>query len=111
MVMQTEQSRRALAALQEFLTTPLETMLNRHTQSDPAQAALALYHEVAATVPAYWSFLAEHHVHSASVQTSADFQNLPLATKKNYILRHSLADRCRDGKIESCDIIAVSSGS
>jgi phenylacetate-coenzyme A ligase PaaK-like adenylate-forming protein len=39
------------------------------------------------------------------------FRGLPLMTRENYHQRYPLAQRCRDGRLENCDIIAVSSGS
>ncbi|GAA3665975.1 phenylacetate--CoA ligase family protein [Nonomuraea antimicrobica] len=68
-----------------------------------------LFHEVAATVPAYRRFLAEHQVDPARVVTPEDFARLPMTTKDNYTLRHPLPDLCRNGVIG--DMIAVSSGS
>lgn len=108
--MQEEQRHRTLAAFQEFLTTPLETQLERHQNTSPESAALALFHDVAA-VPAYKAFLTEHGINSTSIHTFEDFQKLPVITKENYLLRHPLADLCRNGQLEMCDIIAVSSGS
>jgi phenylacetate-CoA ligase len=110
-MMREAQRERSLAAWQAFLTTPLQTILNRHNEAEPEQAILALFHSVAATVPAYQAFLAEHRVDPASVQSFADFRKLPLVTKKNYLLRHPLAALCRGGELETCDMIAVSSGS
>jgi phenylacetate-CoA ligase len=72
---------------------------------------LRLFHRVAGTVPAYREFLGEHGVHPAEVRTVADFRGLPLMTKENYHWRYPLAQRCRDGRLEDCDIVAVSSGS
>jgi phenylacetate-CoA ligase len=66
---------------------------------------------VAATVPAYGSFLAEHGVDPASVRTADDFVRLPLTTKEGYLRRHPLAELCRDGTLEGSDTVAVSSGS
>ena len=109
--MQEEQRQRALTALEAFLTTPLDSVLARHVEVEPAQHALALFHLVAASVPAYRAFLAEHGIEPASVQTIQDFQNLPLVTKENYVLRYPLSELCRDGRLELCDMIAVSSGS
>ncbi|MFC4120221.1 phenylacetate--CoA ligase family protein [Nonomuraea zeae] len=68
-----------------------------------------LFQQVAATVPAYRTFLAENGVDPATVVTLGDFERLPMTTKDNYILRHPLPDLCRDGVIG--DMIAVSSGS
>ncbi len=109
--MREEQRHRTIAAFQEFLTTPLEARLERHQNTSPESAALALFDNVAAAVPAYKDFLTEHGVNPASIQTIEDFQKLPLITKENYLLRHSLAELCRNGQLETCDMIAVSSGS
>ncbi|WP_043639256.1 phenylacetate--CoA ligase family protein [Nonomuraea candida] len=68
-----------------------------------------LFHQVAATVPAYRRFLAEHRVDPATVVTLDDFARLPMTTKDTYTRRHPLPDLCRDGVIG--DLIAVSSGS
>lgn len=105
-----EQRQQALAAFEQFVTTPLDTLLERQ-QAAPEQAALSLFHSVIETVPAYRKFLQEQNVDPASVQTPADFQQLPPVTKENYLLRHPLADLCRNGRLEACDMIAVSSGS
>jgi phenylacetate-CoA ligase len=70
---------------------------------------LALFHQVAASVPAYGEFLAEHGVDPGQVSTMSDFARLPLLTKDGYLNRHPLPRLCRDGVIG--DMIAVSSGS
>lgn len=106
-----EQSRRAIATFQEFLTTPLEAQLQRHQHTSPEVVTLALFHDVAATVPAYKAFLREHRINPASIQTIEDFQKLPLITKENYLRRQALPDLCRNGQIDMCDMIAGSSGS
>lgn len=109
--MQVEQQNRALKAFQEFLTTPLETRLARSEHTSPESIALALFHDVAATVPAYKAFLTEHDINPESIQTFEDFQQLPLLTKENYLRCHLLSNLCRNGQIERCDMVAVSSGS
>src|SRR5581483_1760372 len=109
--MQPERTQPTLDAWQAFLTTPLDATLARASGADPAEAALALFQTVAATVPAYRSFLAEHGVEPADIQSSADFKRLPPTTKQTYQLRYPLAELCRDGRLESCDFIAASSGS
>jgi phenylacetate-CoA ligase len=106
-----EKGQRTLAALQTFLSTPLDRVLNQHAEVAPEDAALALFRSVAATVPAYRAFLAEQSIDPAGVRSFADFQALPLLTKQNYLRHHPLAELCRDGALESCDLIAVSSGS
>lgn len=106
-----QQSVRASNSLQHFLQTPLDELLAGARQRDPAQAAVALFREVAESVPAYRTFLAEHHIEPTRIQTCADFRRLPLTSKTNYLQRHPLAQLCRAGRIESCDMVAVSSGS
>ena len=81
---------------------------------DPAEVEaglLKLFHRAAGSVPAYQDFLREHGVDSAQVRTIAGFRRLPLMTRDNYHQRYPLARRCRDGRLENCDLIAVSSGS
>ena len=109
--MQEEQRHRVVKAFQEFLTTPFETQLERYQTTSPESAALALFHDVAAHVPAYRAFLAEQGISYSSIQTFDDFAKLPLITKDNYHARHPLADLCHKGQLATCDMIAVSSGS
>jgi phenylacetate-CoA ligase len=72
---------------------------------------LDLFHRTAGSVPGYRDFLREQGVDPAGVRTFADFGRLPLMTKENYHTRYPLPQRCRDGRLDSCDMIAVSSGS
>lgn len=110
--MNPEQKRQyAIQAFSTFLHTPLETKLQQHLKTEPAIAALQLFHNVAATVPAYKAFLTQNGIDPNQIQTSADFQALPSLTKENYLQRFSLAELCRDGKITNSDFIAASSGS
>ncbi len=69
------------------------------------------FHEVVASVPAYRSFLAGAGVDPASVRGRDDFRRLPMMTKETYHQRYPLPERCRDGRLDACDIVAVSSGS
>jgi phenylacetate-CoA ligase len=78
---------------------------------DPAARALELFHQVAASVPAYGAFLAEHGVDPAAVVTPAEFAGLPMVTKASYLHRYPLPARCRDGRLDANDTVAVSSGS
>lgn len=109
--MKVEQQQRAIAAFQEFVTTPLDSLLQQHINTDASAAALALFHDVALHVPAYKDFLAQHAINPDEYQTTDDFQRLPELTKQNYLQRYSLANLCRHGQLETCDTIAVSSGS
>ncbi len=105
------QRTRALEAYRRFLDTPLDAVLRRCLQRSPAEAAVALAREVAASVPAYAAFLRAHGLDPAAIDGIGAFERLPFTTKSDYVLRHPLAALCRDGRLESCDMIAVSSGS
>ncbi|MGH7998174.1 MAG: phenylacetate--CoA ligase family protein, partial [Brasilonema sp.] len=110
--MNSEQQRhRATKAFTDFLQTPLETLLQQHINTDTSAAALTLFHDMAATVPAYKDFLANHAVNSDEYQNFEDFQRLPQLRKENYLQRYPLAELCRNGQLQTCDMIAVSSGS
>lgn len=109
--MQENQCQRAMTALQEFLATPLDNILQRHINVNGEAHILELFHLVAATVPAYQAFLTANGINSGDIKTFADFQKLPLITKENYLRCYSLAELCHHGKLASCDMIAVSSGS
>jgi phenylacetate-CoA ligase len=75
------------------------------------QHVVDLFHQVAATVPAYQALLRDNGIDPATIVTLADFQRLPLLDKDSYHRRYPLPDLCRDGSLASCDMIAVSSGS
>ena len=109
--MRQDQPRRALAAFEAFLKTPEEDRLRCELDGDSASRALALFQRTARTVPAYRAFLAAHGVDPAAIRTADDFAGLPPITKQNYIQRYSLRDLCREGALDACDMVAVSSGS
>ncbi len=109
--MRTEPVPRVTDALREYLVTPIDRLLARHTETNAHEAALALFRSVVGSVPAYQAFLAERGIDPAAVRTVADFRRLPLLTKQNYVQRYPLADLCRGGRLDSCDMVAVSSGS
>ena len=50
-----------------------------------------------------------HHVKPAA--TMEDFHRLPVMDKENYHRRYPLPERCRGGRLDGCDMVAVSSGS
>lgn len=106
-----EKTERALAALREFLTTPLDGLLGDPGVERAEQQALALFHEVVATVPAYAAFVRDHGIDAGEIHTIADFRRLPFTTKENYVQRYPLEERCRGGRLDGCDMVAVSSGS
>lgn len=110
MMIENSQQTRLLESWQEFLT-PLENKLEKSLNTNSEQAIINLFHEVSNTIPAYKQFLQEQNINPENIKTIEDFQALPLIDKHNYIGAYPLGDRCRRGKIESCDFIAVSSGS
>ncbi|WP_265238412.1 phenylacetate--CoA ligase family protein, partial [Lyngbya sp. CCAP 1446/10] len=110
-IMQLEPRQRAIGAFEEFLNVPLEERLQQQQSREPESGAIVLFQNVATTVPAYQNFLAALNINPASIQTFEDFQKLPLITKENYLRCHPLPQLCREGKLETCDFIAVSSGS
>jgi phenylacetate-CoA ligase len=109
--MHREQSKRAIEATIAFTSTSIDDILERHLREGPREAAIALFHSVAASVPAYPMFLAENGVDPLSVRSFADFERVPVITKANYLRKHPLGQLCRGGDLSSCDMIAVSSGS
>ena len=109
--MNTNKSREAVEGLGVYLSTSLDAHFKPSASPDLSHSLLALFQSTAATTPAYCAFLAEHEIQSGSIQTLADFQRLPFLTKDNYLRRYPLPELCRNGRLEDCDMIAVSSGS
>ena len=77
----------------------------------PGLDLVAFFHDVVASVPAYRAFLAAAGVDPAAVRGIEDFRRLPMTTKATYHNRYPLPQLCRDGRLDGCDIVAVSSGS
>lgn len=98
----------AVQRMQQFLNTPLDMLL---LPEDPMQSALHVCGQAARNVPAYRAFLAEHDLSPEEILSADDFLCLPPLTKQNYLLKYALPDLCRNGRLEDCDMIAVSSGS
>jgi phenylacetate-CoA ligase len=83
-------------------------------QSDGGEAArraVELFRDVAANVPAYAAFLGAHGVDPRKVRDLSDFARLPMLTKDSYHRRYELPQLCRNGRLDACDMVAVSSGS
>jgi phenylacetate-CoA ligase len=98
--------KRVIPPLQTFLDTSLDETVITGAEEN----IIGLFRSVAASVPAYGEFLRERGIDAEAIATFADFLSLPLTTKENYLHRYPLADLCRHGQLESCDFIAVSSG-
>jgi len=105
-----EQRQRAISALNGFLSTRLSDLL-QPSPDGGVTSVLQLFQQVVTTVPAYQRFLAQYYQSIPNIQTLEDFQTLPLITKENYLRQYSLSELCRHGQLETCDLIAVSSGS
>ncbi|MBE9005364.1 phenylacetate--CoA ligase family protein [Fortiea sp. LEGE XX443] len=105
------QQQRAIRAFVDFVSIPIETLLQRHLNTASSSVVLTLFHDVAANVPAYKAFLAASGINPETIQTLDDFQKLPAIAKENYILHYPLSDLCRNGQLAACDMIAASSGS
>jgi phenylacetate-CoA ligase len=105
------QSNRIIQALQVFINQPLEVTLSKHLQINPEVVFLELFQQVVTHVPAYRSFLQNQNIDPTTIQTWSHFQQLPLITKENYLRQYALPQLCRNGQLEDCDMIAVSSGS
>jgi phenylacetate-CoA ligase len=99
---------RVLAGMREFYEARPRSTADGE---DIAQRALAVFHDAAAHVPAYTAFLREHDVDPATIRTPADFARVPLLTKEEYLRRYPLPQLCRGGRLDGCDMVAVSSGS
>ena len=110
-MLNSQRSDATLKAMARFVRTPLSQKLEGHTEEEARAATLRLFHTVAESVPAYVAFLAGHGVRAEEIRDFAEFERLPTTSKENYLLRNPLPSLCRDGRIESCDMMAVSSGS
>jgi phenylacetate-coenzyme A ligase PaaK-like adenylate-forming protein len=98
---------RVLAALRSFYEAPA----GGADAGSPAQRALALFHDAALHVPAYREHLRANGVDPQAVRDASDFAGLPLLTKDSYQRRFPLPQLCRGGRLDGCDMVAVSSGS
>ncbi len=105
-----EQATRARIALADFAAVSLDQHFQGR-RAEPLMHVMALARQVAAEVPAYRAFLLDAGISIAQLQAPADFAALPLTGKANYIQRYPLHELCRLGRLESCDMVAVSSGS
>jgi len=72
---------------------------------------VGFFRDVVASVPAYRKFLADLKVDPAAVQSVEDFRRLPMTSKGTYQSKYPLPELCRGGRLDGCDMIAVSSGS
>lgn len=97
--------------LDTFLATPLDNLVQPRSNAEVETKVLDLFRQVAANVPGYRAFLQERHIAPNTIQSLANFHQLPLTTKDNYIRRYSLPDLCYEGRMAGCDFVSASSGS
>jgi phenylacetate-CoA ligase len=97
--------------LTSFLSTSLNNLVQPRSPSEIETHLLNLFRQVVAKVPGYRAFLQDKQLDPAQVQSLADFHQLPLTTKENYIRQYALPDLCYEGQIVECDFICASSGS
>ena len=71
----TRKQQKFLDAWQIFLNTPLETRLQTSCDRNPEDKAIELFQQVAATVPAYQTFLQTAGIDPQAIATWVDFQN------------------------------------
>lgn len=100
-----------LERLSSFLTTSLADALSTRQASAPDRHVLQLFKQTLAEVPAYRAFLQDHGADPAQIASPADFARLPLTNKANYMQRYPLPERCKGGRLDALDRLAVSSGS
>lgn len=106
MVTDTARAQRTAEAFRAFLTgagSPADVSAE--------ETALQLFQRTAATVPAYQDFLRERGIDPDAVESIGDFRRVPMMDKESYHHRYPLPERCRDGRLEACDLVSVSSGS
>jgi phenylacetate-CoA ligase len=101
----------ALQAIAQFMSTPLEEWLTSDRQRSAEGRVLQLFKRTVENVPAYREFLAARSVDPVAVKAFADFEQLPLLTKQNYVNAYALPARCSGGTLAGSEMTAVSSGS
>ena len=87
-----------------------EVLRPERVQAAP-QRALEVFQDTARSVPAYRAWLREQGVDVGEIARPSALAQVPVMTKLNYVQRYPLAERCRDGALQACDMVAVSSGS
>jgi phenylacetate-CoA ligase len=110
-MVRTPQAERVATAFAAFAAGSVDEYLAAHAGDQSAMQALTLAQEVTSSVPAYRDFLLRAGFDPQSLNDSQAFEALPLTTKANYLQHYALPQLCRSGRLDTCDMFAVSSGS
>lgn len=98
----------------KYNLTNLEKNLKNKTENFWHKAGdkkvLKIFHQAAQKVPAYKDFLYKNKIKHEKIKTIADFKNVPITDKKNYISAYPLIKRNWDGNMDGLKLIASSSG-
>lgn len=106
------QSERTLRALDAFYGSGGPRRREGSAAEPPGErSVLELFQSVARDVPAYRRVLESHGIAASSITTLDEFRSLPILTKDNYYRQNTLPDLCRHGRLEACDMVALSTGS
>lgn len=105
--------------MKTFAKTPITTLLAQlRKQSEQywiqrgQRRALALFHAMAARVPAYKDFLQKHRIHADLIHTIKDFSQVPTVSKNSYLRVYPREAVCWDGKFSKLPwTISTTSGS
>ena len=107
----------AISTAADYLAADVTTLERRWAarsdgewQAAGAAAAVRLFREAAARVPAYARFLRDHGVDAADVHTPAHLLMVPPTTKSCYLDAYPLRDRMWDGDPAGAAIVHASSG-
>lgn len=73
--------------------------------------SLMLFHNAAEGVPAYKDFLKKHKINPIKIKTWADFQEVPLMNKKDYLREYPLEKICWNGTLKKPLVFTATSGS
>jgi len=96
----------------ESLESDLRSKPEQYWISRGEQNVLKLFHAMAQRVPAYKDFLKKNKLDHEKIKTIADFKNVPLVDKENYLKKYSLENLCWDGVLNKKRMtIAATSGS
>lgn len=76
------------------------------------EKAITLFHRTYNSARGYRDFVDRSGVDVSQIQSAADFEQIPIMTKENYIYQYPLADRLVDGRsVADCYLMTTTTGS